>query len=87
MLSKTIRIHNPGPAENMKWDEIEVPFPSEGYVTIKHSYVGLNYIDTYHREKVVYALGPPGSYSDVRNMPEKKIIKIPDAVKEKLLRQ
>ncbi|MEC6997586.1 MAG: quinone oxidoreductase [Pseudomonadota bacterium] len=116
MLSKTIRIHNPGPAENMKWDEIEVPFPSEGYVTIKHSYIGLNYIDTYHRsglyplplpatigmeaageiievghnskfkkgEKVIYALGPPGSYSDVRNMPEKKIIKIPDGVKEKV---
>ena len=48
MLSKTIRIIILGP-ENMHWDEIEVPFPSEGYVTIKHSYIGLNYIDTYHR--------------------------------------
>ena len=34
-------------------------------------------------DKVVYALGPPGSYSDIRNIPEKKLIKIPDYVDEK----
>ena len=34
-------------------------------------------------DKVVYALGPPGSYSDIRNMPENKLIKIPDYVDER----
>ena len=49
MISKTIKVHNPGPAENMKWEDVEIPFLLEKNITIKHSYVGLNYIDTYHR--------------------------------------
>ena len=28
-------------------------------------------------------LGPPGSYSDIRNMPRVKLIQIPDYVDEK----
>ena len=32
---------------------------------------------------MVYALGPPGSYSDIRNIPENKLIKIPDYIDEK----
>ena len=116
MKSKTIRIKNPGPPENMLWEDVEISSPASGHVTVKHSYIGLNYIDTYHRsglyplplpatlgmeaagevidvgkgvtslkkgDKVVYALGPPGSYSDIRNMPENKLIKIPDYADEK----
>ena len=49
MKSKTIIIKNPGPAENMLWEDIDIAFPTIGHVTVKHSYVGLNYIDTYHR--------------------------------------
>ena len=49
MNSKTIRINTPGPPENMYWDNLEISAPSAGHVTLKHSYVGLNYIDTYHR--------------------------------------
>ena len=49
MKSKTIIIKSPGPAENMQWENLDVAFPTKGYVTVKHSYVGLNYIDTYHR--------------------------------------
>ncbi len=115
MISKTIKVHNPGPAESMKWEDVEIPFPSRENITIKHSYVGLNYIDTYHRsglyplplpatigmegagevvevgdntslkkgDRVVYALGPPGSYSSLRNIPENKVIKIPDYIDDK----
>ncbi len=115
MLSKTIRVHHPGPAENMKWEKVEVSDPSAGHIQIKHSYIGLNYIDTYHRsglyplplpatigmeaagevlkvgadtkfsegDKVVYALGPPGSYSDVRNIPANKVVKLPENIDEK----
>ena len=49
MNSKTIIIQKPGPPESMQWENLEVPSPSSGQVTIKHSYIGLNYIDTYHR--------------------------------------
>ena len=34
-------------------------------------------------DKVIYALGPPGSYSDIRNIPENKLIKLPEYVDEK----
>ena len=33
----------------MLWEDVEVSSPSPGHVTLKHSYIGLNYIDTYHR--------------------------------------
>ena len=45
MNSKTIIIQKPGPPESMQWENLEVPSPSSGQVTIKHSYIGLNYID------------------------------------------
>ena len=116
MLSKTIQVVSPGPAQNMKWNDIDVSLPLKKEIMIKHTYVGLNYIDTYHRsglyplplpatigmegvgevievgsevvsiskgDKVVYALGPPGSYSDIRNIAENKVVKIPDYIKDK----
>ena len=33
----------------MHWEDLEISSPTVGHVTIKHSYIGLNYIDTYHR--------------------------------------
>jgi NADPH2:quinone reductase len=45
-----IRIHQHGGPEVMKWEEIEVGEPGEGQVRLKHRAIGLNYIDTYHRE-------------------------------------
>ena len=44
-----IRIHEPGGPEKMRWDEIEVGEPGPGEVRLRHTAVGLNYIDTYHR--------------------------------------
>ena len=49
MKFKTIVIKSPGPAENMLWEDLDIDFPPKGHVTVKHSYIGLNYIDTYHR--------------------------------------
>ena len=34
-------------------------------------------------DRIVYALGPPGSYSDIRNIAESKVIKLPDEISEK----
>ena len=43
------RMHEPGGPEVMVWEEDELP-PTDGQmVRIRHTAIGLNYIDTYHR--------------------------------------
>ena len=49
MKTKAVIVNTPGPPESMQWDYVDVPAPANGHVTIKHSYIGINYIDTYHR--------------------------------------
>jgi len=44
-----IRIHQTGGPEAMRWEEVEVGEPGPGQVRIRHTAVGLNFIDTYHR--------------------------------------
>lgn len=44
-----IRIHEWGGPENLVWDKVDVPAPSFHEATIRQSFVGLNYIDVYHR--------------------------------------
>ncbi len=48
-MTNAIRIHEHGGPEVMNWEVIEVGAPGPGEVRIKHTAVGLNYIDTYHR--------------------------------------
>lgn len=48
-MTKAIRIHKTGGPEVLQWDDIDVPAPKEGEARIKHTAIGLNYIDTYHR--------------------------------------
>src|ERR1043166_2162793 len=117
-MPKAIRIHEQGPAEVMKWEEVDLPPPGAGEVRMRHEVVGLNYIDTYHRggvykiplpsgigseaAGVVDAVGPGvtdvkagdpgadcsnvplipiGSYSEVRNVPAARLVKLPDGIK------
>ncbi|MDX1762892.1 MAG: quinone oxidoreductase [bacterium] len=48
-MTKAIRIHETGGPEVMKWEEVDVGTPGSGEVRIRHSAVGLNFIDVYHR--------------------------------------
>ncbi|MEY4729810.1 MAG: NADPH:quinone reductase [Pseudomonadota bacterium] len=48
-MTNAIRIHQTGGPEVLKWEAIEVGQPGAGEVRIKHTAVGLNYIDVYHR--------------------------------------
>ncbi len=48
-MPKAIRIHQYGGPEALSWDEIEVGDPGPGQLRIRHTAVGLNYIDIYHR--------------------------------------
>ena len=48
-MTNAIRIHEHGGPEVMKWEAIEVGNPGEIELRIRHTAIGLNYIDTYHR--------------------------------------
>jgi NADPH2:quinone reductase len=44
-----IRVHKPGGPEALQWDQIEVGSPGAGQVRLRHTAVGLNFIDVYQR--------------------------------------
>ena len=49
MRCHAVRVHETGGPETMRWEEIEVGEPGPGQVQLRHTAIGLNYIDTYHR--------------------------------------
>jgi len=59
MRTKAIRIHETGGAETLRWDEIEIAPPGSGEVLVRHTAVGVNYIDVYHRTGLYPVPGPP----------------------------
>lgn len=48
-MTKVLRIHTPGGPEVLSWEQVELPHPGPGQVRVRHTAVGLNYIDIYHR--------------------------------------
>jgi NADPH:quinone reductase len=48
-MPHAIRIYQTGGPEVLQWEEVSVPAPGPGEVRIRHTAVGLNYIDVYHR--------------------------------------
>lgn len=48
-MTKAIRIHETGGPEALKWEDVEVGNPGEGEIRVRHTAVGLNYIDVYFR--------------------------------------
>jgi NADPH2:quinone reductase len=49
MNTHAIRLHEYGGPEVLKWEEIDLPEPAAGEAQIRHTVIGLNLIDTYHR--------------------------------------
>jgi NADPH:quinone reductase len=48
-MTKAICIHETGGPEVLKWEDVEVGEPGPGQARVRHSAVGLNYIDVYGR--------------------------------------
>ena len=48
-MNKAQVIHSLGPPEVMKWQEWHLPDPAPGEVRLRHTAVGVNFADTYHR--------------------------------------
>jgi NADPH2:quinone reductase len=115
-MPHAIRIHATGGPDVLTWEEVSVGDPGPGEARVRHTAVGVNYIDTYHRsglyklplpsgigseaagvveavgsgvdwvkagDRVAYAMGPLGSYSEVRVMPADKLVKIPAGVSDR----
>jgi len=47
--AKAVVIHEKGPPEVLRAEEIEVPAPGPGEAQIRQSAIGVNYVDLYHR--------------------------------------
>ncbi len=48
-MPNAIRIHQAGGPEVLQWESVAVGEPGAGEARVRHTAVGLNYIDTYHR--------------------------------------
>jgi NADPH2:quinone reductase len=46
---KAIRIHENGGPDVLRYEDVELPPPARGEVRVRHTAVGVNFIDTYHR--------------------------------------
>jgi NADPH:quinone reductase len=59
MRTRAIRIHETGGAERLRWEEIEIAPPGSREVLVRHTAVGVNYIDVYHRTGLYPVPGLP----------------------------
>src|SRR5512137_2633550 len=48
-MTRAIRIHAIGGPEVLTWEEVAVGDPGPGEARVRHTAIGVNYIDTYHR--------------------------------------
>ncbi len=58
MKTHAIRIYEYGGPEVLRYEEIDLPEPGPGEARIRHTAIGLNFIDTYHRSGL-YPTGLP----------------------------
>src|SRR5512146_905326 len=48
-MAKAIRFHKQGGPEVLQLDDVEVGEPGPGQVRIRHTAIGVNFVDTYQR--------------------------------------
>ena len=48
-MIKAIRFEKPGGSDVLQFVDFDLPTPARGQVRVKHSAIGVNFIDTYHR--------------------------------------
>src|SRR5579872_6408867 len=114
-MVQAIRFAKTGGPEVLEWQPVEVGKPGQGQVRLRHTAVGLNFIDTYQRsglypiplpsglgseaagvveevgpgvsglkagDRVAYAGGPLGAYSEARVMPADRLVPLPDRISD-----
>ena len=48
-MAKAVRYHKPGGPEVLQLDDVQVGDPGQGQVRIRHTAIGVNFVDTYQR--------------------------------------
>jgi NADPH2:quinone reductase len=70
MKTHAIRIHEYGGPEVLQWEAIDLPDPAPGEARIRHTAIGLNLIDTYHRTGLYPLELPTGIGSEAAGIVE-----------------
>lgn len=114
-MAKVVRLHRYGGPEALVLEEIDLEPPAPDEIQIRHTAIGLNYIDVYDRtglypmalpaalgreaagvvaalgrkvrgfrvgERVAYVHSIPGAYSELRNVPAARVVKVPAAISD-----
>ena len=70
MKVNAIRVHEYGGPEVLRYDEVDLAEPADGEVRIRHTAIGLNFIDTYHRTGLYPMPMPTGLGSEAAGVIE-----------------
>lgn len=68
--TRAIRIHEYGGPEVLRFEEVDLPDPGEGQARIRHTAIGLNFIDIYHRNGLYPVPLPAGIGSEAAGIVE-----------------
>jgi NADPH:quinone reductase len=69
-MPKAIRLHATGGPEVLRWENVEVGEPGEGQARVRHTAVGVNFIDTYYRSGLYPLPLPSGLGSEAAGVVE-----------------
>jgi NADPH2:quinone reductase len=117
MKTHAVVANETGGPEVLRWQSIELAPLREGEVRVRHTAIGLNFVDVYHRsglyktelpailgseaagvveelglgvsrlargDRVAYATASGGAYAEARNVPASLLVKIPEAIDDRL---
>ena len=59
-MTKAVRFHKTGGPEVLQLDEVQVGEPGQGQARIRHTAIGVNFVDTYQRSGL-YPMQLPGT--------------------------
>ena len=84
-MTRAIRMHKTGGPEVMQLDDVEVAAPGAGEARVRHTAIGVNYIDTYHRSGLYPLPMPSGIGSEAAGVvdavgPGVDVVKVGDRV-------
>src|ERR1700749_4100222 len=67
---KAIRFEQVGGPEVLKFEDVDLPPPGPGQVRVRHTAIGVNFIDTYHRGGLYKLPLPSGLGSEAAGVVE-----------------
>src|SRR6202000_2511655 len=69
-MIKAIRFEKTGGTEVLEYKDYDLPPPAAGQVRVRHTAIGVNFIDTYHRSGLYKLLLPTGLGSEAAGVVE-----------------